>query len=194
MEQTKIGGLIRKIRTEKNMTQLELVEKLCVSDKTVSKWECGGGCPDLSLFPRLSEVLGIDTESLVNGVCGANAAVNGNLKNITFYVCPQCGNIVYQLGGAGVSCCGQKLRALVPEKACSGDEISAERIENDYFITAEHEMTKTHYISFIAFVTGDTVIFKKLYPEQNMQTRIPFSAHGRLYWYCTQCGLKYTDL
>ena len=42
MDQMKVGALIRRLRQEKGMTQRELAEKLCVSDKAVSKWECGG--------------------------------------------------------------------------------------------------------------------------------------------------------
>lgn len=41
MDQKKIGNFIAKLRKEKGMTQRELADRLCVSDKTVSKWECG---------------------------------------------------------------------------------------------------------------------------------------------------------
>ena len=41
MDQMKVGALIRRLRQEKGMTQRELAEKLSVSDKAVSKWECG---------------------------------------------------------------------------------------------------------------------------------------------------------
>lgn len=59
--------LIRNKHTGKGLTQLQLAEMLSVSDKTVSKWECGGGSPDLSMFEPLSEILEIDIKSLVNG-------------------------------------------------------------------------------------------------------------------------------
>lgn len=42
MDNVKIGNLINKLRKEKGMTQLQLAEKLHISDKTVSKWERGG--------------------------------------------------------------------------------------------------------------------------------------------------------
>ena len=192
MEQTKIGELIRKIRKEKNMTQLQLAEKLCVSDKTISKWECGGGCPDLSMFGKLSEVLGIDTDSLVNGAYKEDSYVNG--KNISFHICPVCGNIIYQIGGAGISCCGHRLPALVPQEADEDGQLNVQRIENEYYISSAHEMTREHYISFIAFSSCDTLIIKKLYPEWNLETRLPCFARGRLFWYCTNHGLFFLDI
>ena len=44
-------------------------------------------------------------------------------------------------------------------------------------------MERAHYISFVAFLTGDTRVLRKLYPEWDMQTRLPFFAHGLLLWY-----------
>ena len=69
-----------------------------------------------------------------------------------------------------------------------------EIIENDYFISSDHEMSKDHYISFVAFLTGDTVLLRKQYPEWNLQTRLPVFAHGRLLWYCTRHGLFYQNV
>ena len=69
-----------------------------------------------------------------------------------------------------------------------------EKIENDYFVSSSHEMTKEHYISFVAMVTGDAVMMRKQYPEWNLQVRIPAFGRGRLVWYCTQHGLFYQDI
>lgn len=46
MEQERIGILIRNLRKEMNLTQQQLAEKLCISDKAISKWERGMGCPE----------------------------------------------------------------------------------------------------------------------------------------------------
>ena len=46
MDNTKVGELIRRLRKESHMTQLQLAEELHVSDKAISKWERGMGCPD----------------------------------------------------------------------------------------------------------------------------------------------------
>ena len=56
MDNAKIGALIRRLRKEKKMTQLQLALKLHISDKTVSKWERGLGCPDVSLIGQLSGI------------------------------------------------------------------------------------------------------------------------------------------
>ncbi len=67
MDNKKIGEFIKTIRKEKNLTQTELAEKLMVSDKTVSKWECGAGAPDVSLMIPLCEELGITVNELLSG-------------------------------------------------------------------------------------------------------------------------------
>lgn len=67
MEQIKIGKLIAKMRREKNMTQRQLADALSISDKTVSKWECGKGLPEVSLMLPLCEVLQITVNDLLTG-------------------------------------------------------------------------------------------------------------------------------
>lgn len=194
MDNVKIGQLILKLRKENNMTQLQLAEKMDISDKAVSKWERGLGCPDIELLTELSEIFGVDLEKLLSGEMKSNGVLGGNLKKICFYVCPVCGNVITSISDTGVSCCGKKLKALTPEKAEENDRLNVEIIENEYFISSDHEMTREHYISFIAFLTGDTLILRKQYPEWNLQTRLPFFSHGRLIWYCTRHGLFYQNL
>lgn len=60
MDQAKTGNLIRSLRQKQHMTQLELAEKINVSDKAVSKWERGCGAPDISLLPALAAALGVE--------------------------------------------------------------------------------------------------------------------------------------
>lgn len=67
MNQIKIGNYIQKKRKEKNMTQEQLAEKLSVSNKTISKWECGKALPDYSLVEMVCEILGISTSELFSG-------------------------------------------------------------------------------------------------------------------------------
>lgn len=194
MDNVKIGRLILRLRKENNMTQLQLAEKMGISDKAVSKWERGLGCPDIELITQLAEIFNVDLEKLLSGDIEINSVLGGNLKKICFYVCPVCGNIITSVSETGISCCGKKLKALTPEKAEETNRLSVEIIENEYFISSEHDMTREHYISFIAFLTGDTLILRKQYPEWNLQTRFPFFSHGRLIWYCTQHGLFYQDI
>lgn len=67
MDIIKTGNLIKELRTEKELTQKELAEKLNVSTAAVSKWENGKGFPDISLLEPLSAELGISITELVKG-------------------------------------------------------------------------------------------------------------------------------
>ena len=67
MDQIKIGKFIAEMRKEQGITQKGLAEKLEISDKTVSKWECGNGLPEISLMMPLCEVLGINVNELLSG-------------------------------------------------------------------------------------------------------------------------------
>lgn len=67
MNQEKIGKFILKCRKEKKLTQIELAEKLGVTDKSISNWENGRNMPDLSLFKPLCEILDISINELISG-------------------------------------------------------------------------------------------------------------------------------
>lgn len=62
-----IGKTIAELRKEKGWTQVELAEKLQVSDKTVSKWEKDNGAPSVEFFPALAEVLGVSIDYIMTG-------------------------------------------------------------------------------------------------------------------------------
>ena len=81
MDAKKIGKFIYQIRTEKRMTQKELAEQINVTDKAVSKWENGEGCPDVSLLPVLSKVLNVEILDLLEG----NLPLENTSKKIYFY-------------------------------------------------------------------------------------------------------------
>ncbi len=194
MDNTKIGRLICQLRKEKNLTQLQLAELMHISDKTVSKWERGLGCPEVSLLPELSQIFAVDLAKLLAGELDVNEAWGGNMKKICFYVCPNCGNIITATAAADITCCGKKLPALQPQKAAESDRLNVERIENEFYVTARHPMERGHYISFAALLTGDSIVLRKLYPEWDLQVRLPILARGRLLWYCTKHGLFYQEL
>ena len=67
MDQIKIGRFIAEMRKEKNMTQRQLADALSISDKTVSKWECGKGLPEVSLMLPLCEEFHITVNDLLTG-------------------------------------------------------------------------------------------------------------------------------
>lgn len=189
MDQEKTGRLIRTLRTQRGLTQKALAEAVGISDKAVSKWERGLGYPDVSLLPKLSRVLGAGLESLLSGQLDANDPERGNMKKLRFYVCPDCGNLITSAAETGVSCCGKTLLPLEPQKPEELDQLCIEKIDDSWFVSSHHPMAKEHYISFVALLTGDTLFLRRLYPEWDMQTRIPLMGHGILLWYCTQHGL-----
>ena len=60
-----LGAMIAELRKQHGMTQLELAEKMGVTDKAVSKWERDLSCPDINSLPTLAEVLGVSVEELM---------------------------------------------------------------------------------------------------------------------------------
>ena len=95
---------------------------------------------------------------------------------------------------AAISCCGRRLKETAPAKATEDEKLTVEMIENDFFISSKHEMTREHYISFVALLTADAIIMRKQYPEWDLAVRIPRIAHGKLVWYCSRHGLFYQEI
>ena len=187
----KIGNLINALRKEKNMTQKQVADLMNISDKTISKWERGLGCPDVSLLPELSQILGVNIEEILSGKIELNEPFGGNMKKLKIYVCPQCSNLITATGDANISCCGKRLEPLVAEKAHEQHLLTIEPLEDELYVSSLHEMEKEHYISFIAYVTGDKVLIVKQYPEWNLQFRFNKFGHGKLYFHCNNHGLFY---
>ena len=70
------------------------------------------------------------------------------MKRAKFYVCPMCGNILTATGDAEISCCGRRLEPLVSRPADAEHQLHVEVIEDDYYITFAHEMSKDHFLNF----------------------------------------------
>lgn len=183
------GTAIRTLREKNKMTQQQLAEKLCVSDKTISKWETGKGLPDISLIEPLANVLKVSIPELLSGEQIINENRSANLLKSNLYVCPICGNIFHSTGEAMISCCGVTLPPLEVEEDDEEHQINCEKIEDEYFISMNHPMTKEHYISFVAYCIGNRFEYVKLYPEGNIEVRFFGRGHGILYWYCNHHGL-----
>ena len=183
------GATIKNLREAKGLTQLQLAEIIGVSSKAVSKWETAKGLPDISLVEPLSQALGVSVMELMSGEAIINKNISSNILFSKFYVCPICGNVIRTIGEAVISCCGVPLPPLEAEETDDTHTISIENVEDEKFISINHPMTKSHYISFIAYVTSDKIHFVKLYPEGNAETRIQFRGRGYLYIYCNKHGL-----
>lgn len=67
MDQMKIGGFIRQLRKEKELTQEQLAEQFAVSRRTVSRWETGSNLPDLDILIEMSEFFGVGLRQLLDG-------------------------------------------------------------------------------------------------------------------------------
>lgn len=183
------GAVIKKLREEKGMTQLQLAEEIGVSDKAVSKWETAKGLPDITLIEPLAKALGVSVMELISGDTVTNRNTSSNILRSKFYVCPVCGNIIRTTGDALISCCGITLPPLEAEETDEKHMINVEKVEDEHFITVKHDMTKTHFISFLAYLTSDRVQFVKFYPEGNAETRLQLRGKGYLYIYCNKHGL-----
>ena len=183
------GATIKALRENKGLTQNELAAMLGVSDKAVSKWETAKGLPDITLIEPLAKALGVSVMELMSGDTVTNKNISANILRSRFYVCPVCGNIIRAMGDALISCCGITLPPLDAEEPDKDHAITIEKVEDEHFITIHHPMTKTHFISFIAYLTPDRVQFVKLYPEGNAETRLNLRGRGYLYIYCNKHGL-----
>ena len=183
------GGAIKRLRENKGITQQQLAEKIGVSIKAVSKWETAKGLPDITLIEPLAGALGVSVAELMSGERVVNSNVSANMLRARLYVCPVCGNVIHSMGEAVISCCGINLPPLDAEECDDEHTISVERVEDEHFITVNHEMTKSHFVSFIAYATTDRLQLVKLYPEGNAETRLQLRGRGYLYVYCNKHGL-----
>lgn len=183
------GTTIKALRERRGLTQAQLAEKLCVSDKTISKWETARGLPDITLLEPLAAALRVSLPELLSGEIITNANRSANLLRSQVYVCPVCGNILHATGAATVSCCGIALPPLEAETPDAAHAARISDVENELYVEIDHSMTKTHYISFIACVTGDRFELVRLYPEGPAAARFFRRGHGKIYWYCNRHGL-----
>lgn len=183
------GATIKRLREAKGITQTQLAEQIGVSDKAVSKWETAKGLPDITLIEPLAKALGVSVMELMSGDTVINKNISSNILRSKFYVCPVCGNVIRTTGDTVISCCGITLPPLEAEDVDEAHGVTVEKVEDEHFITVSHEMTKTHFISFIAYLTSDRVQFVKFYPEGNAETRLQLRGRGYLYIYCNKHGL-----
>lgn len=194
MNQYVTGAVIKKLREKNNMTQCQLADKLLVSDKTISKWETGKGYPDITLLEPIAEAFSVSITELISGDEIKNTNVSANMLRSLFYVCPVCGNVIHSMGEAAIHCHGVLLKPAQAEQTDENHKIFVERVEDELFVEMEHEMTKKHYISFVAAMSSDRIQIVKLYPEGNASARFSLSGVKRVFFYCNRDGLFTLDL
>lgn len=194
MDQYVTGNTIKSLREKNKMTQIQLADKLGVSDKTVSKWETCKGYPDITLLEPIAEALQVSVTELISGNTIQNANVSANMLRSKFYVCPVCGNVIHSMGEAVIQCHGIVLNALEAEPADEHHKITVERVEDEYYVTVSHPMTKDHYISFLAAASSDSMQNVKLYPEWNAEARFKIKGVEKIFFYCNRDGLYFADV
>ena len=194
MNQYVTGSMIKRLREEKKITQQQLADKMNVSAKTVSKWETGRGIPDISLIEPLAEALQISVIELFAGEDIVNTNKSFHMLKTKFYVCPICGNVIHSTGEAVISCCGITLPPLEAEPSDEDHKIKVELIEDEYYVSVDHDMPKKHYISFLACVHEDGIEIKKLYPESAAETRFRRPLAKYVYAYCNHHGLFMAEI
>ena len=187
------GAVIKRIRENKKLTQEELAQKIFVTSKAVSKWETGKGFPDVGLLESLGKALDVSVIELLSGEDITNLNKACNMAKGKFYVCPVCGNVIQTTGEAVISCCGITLPPLEAEVPDDEHSLNVEVVEDEYYVTMNHPMTKEHYISFIAAISDQGVQLVKLYPEGNAEARFKISRVKKLYAYCNRHGLFEVD-
>ena len=188
------GATIKRLRENKKLTQDELAQKIFVSNKTISKWENGHGLPDISLMEPLAKALNISVIELFSGNEVRNQNRSSNMKKIQFYTCPVCGNVIQATGEAVISCCGITLPPLEIEESDKEHKIQLEKVEDEYYVSIDHPMTKEHYISFIAAVYDNGVELVKLYPESTAEARFKIRRAKFVLAYCNHHGLFKVDV
>jgi len=189
MNQYVTGAVIKELREKKNMTQAEFAQRLCVSAKTVSKWETAKGYPDISLLEPIASVLGVSVTELISGNTVSNGNVSANMLRSLIYVCPVCGNIVHSMGESVIQCHGILLTPCQAEETDENHMIFIERVEDEYYVRIEHDMIKQHYISFVAALSADKLQMIKLYPEGNAEARFKINGVRKILFYCNRDGL-----
>lgn len=194
MNQYATGAVIKRLREEKNMTQLQLAERLSVSAKTVSKWETAKGYPDITLLESIANALSVFISELLSGNTMTNSNVSANMLRSHFYVCPVCGNIIHSMGETVIQCHGLQLQPEEAEETDENHKIFTEQVEDEYYVQVEHDMSKQHYISFIAAVSVDKMQMVKLYPQGNAEARFKMNGVKKIYFYCNRSGLFSLDL
>lgn len=194
MNQYVTGAMIRALREKKQLTQAALAQKLHVSDKTVSKWENAKGYPDISLLESLAGALDVSVVELLSGKAVSNINVSANMLRSQFCVCPVCGNVIHSMGGAVMYCHGVQLTPAQAEEPDEDHEIIIEGVEDEYYVRVGHDMTKQHYISFLAALSPDRIQMVKLYPEGDAQARFNPRGVKKIYYYCNRDGLFSVDV
>ena len=182
MNAEKTGSLIRSLRIKKGLTQKELAQMICVTDKAVCQWAKGRGCPNITLISQLSKVLEVDIQSILQGYLDKNKKIGENMNHLKFYKCPTCGNLVTSIKSVELSCCGNKLSPVSAQTRSEPEyQPVIQEFDGQYSIKFNHPMTKSNYISQVIVVRYDQIMTVNLYAESEAIITIPQVCGIRLF-------------
>lgn len=119
----------------------------------------------------------------------SNANRSANALRSKLYVCPMCGNVLFAMGEAVVSCCGIALPPLETEPAEGEHVIDVELVEDEPYASLAHPMSKDHHVSFVAAVSPDRAQVVKLYPEGDAAASFRGSGVRDAFAYLNRHGL-----
>ena len=111
------------------------------------------------------------------------------MNTTKFYRCPQCGSVFTGSKNGQIACCGQQLEPLAAQEPDELHQLTIEEMDDEYYITLAHPMTKEHYIAFVAWTAYDRTMLVQMYPEQNAELRMNLPRRGEVYVCCSQHGL-----
>ena len=123
-------------------------------------------------------------------------------RELVIRQCKKCGATVEiiedcKCENCGLMCCGEKMQVLIPNSVDAAFEKHVPTFEvrdGKIFVKVNHVMEKEHFIEWICMVTEDKKCVKKLYPEQNAETRFKYVKGASVYAYCNKHGLWKTDV
>ena len=118
-----------------------------------------------------------------------NRNVAANLKKSSFYVCPDCANIIWSAGEAAVTCCGNVLEPLVAKENGGALDAVVKVEDGCQRVSISHPMSKQDHLLFIAAVGDDLIRIKRLYPEQEARAEFALQGPCAVYAYGSSCGL-----
>lgn len=149
----------------------------------------GKGYPNITLLDPIANALSVSVAELISGNTVYNSNISANMLRSQFYVCPVCGNVIHGMGESVIHCHGVLLQPEEAEKTDEDHKIFIEHVEDEYYVQIKHEMTKDHYIPFIAAVSSDRMQMVKLYSEGDAQARFKINGVKKIYFYCNRSGL-----
>ena len=101
--------------------------------------------------------------------------------------------MIHSMGEAVINCHGVLLKPCEADESDEKHPIFIEKSDNEYYVRVDHEMTKQHYISFIAALSPDGIQTVKLYPEGNAEARFRMDGVRKIFCYCNRDGLFQID-